>query len=93
MTQPEHNVLDGFEQTLVDLGTQPLVNNLAKTKEEALAAERYPLKATIDNKLVIKLSTAISPDKLYKNYLYHSGAFSVSSSTVSMQYPLHTWKL
>jgi len=73
MTQPEHNVLDGFEQTLVDLGTQPLVNNLAKTKEEALAAERYPLKATIDDKLVIKLSTAISPDKLYKNYLYHSG--------------------
>ena len=73
MIQPEHNVLDGSEQTLVDLGTQPLVNNLTKTKEEALLAERYPLKATIDDNLIIKLSTAVPPDKLYKNYLYHSG--------------------
>jgi 2-polyprenyl-3-methyl-5-hydroxy-6-metoxy-1,4-benzoquinol methylase len=73
MIQPEHNDLDGSEQTLVDLGTQPLVNNLCKTKEEALSAKRYPLKATINNKLIIKLNTAIPPDKLYKNYLYHSG--------------------
>lgn len=73
MTQSERDVSGGSEQTLVDLGTQPLVNNLCKTKKEALAAKRYPLKATIDDKLVIKLSTAVPPDKLYKNYLYHSG--------------------
>ena len=73
MIQPERNDLGGFEQTLVDLGTQPLVNNLCKTRKEALSAKRYPLKATIDDKLVIKLSTAVPPDKLYKNYLYHSG--------------------
>jgi hypothetical protein len=72
MIQPEHKNLGGSEQTLVDLGTQPLVNNLRKTKKEALSAKRYFLKATIDDKLVIKLSTAVPPDKLYKNYLYHS---------------------
>ena len=38
MIQPERNDLGGSEQTLVDLGTQPLVNNLCKTRKEALSA-------------------------------------------------------
>jgi ubiquinone/menaquinone biosynthesis C-methylase UbiE len=59
--------------TLLDLGTQPLVNNLCSSREESLSAKRYPLKAEYQEDLTIHLDTEISPDILYKNYLYHSG--------------------
>ena len=63
----------GSDTTLIDLGYQPLVNNLCKTKEEALAAKKYRLHATIDDDLVIKLDTEVPACELYQNYLYYSG--------------------
>lgn len=60
-------------QVLLDLGTQPLVNNLCKTREESLNAKQYPLKAEYDEDLTIHLTTEIPPNILYKNYLYNSG--------------------
>jgi len=71
--QLEANASAGSEEVLVDLGYQPLVNNLCSTQELALSVEQYRLKATINKDLVIKLDTAIPPDILYKNYLYSSG--------------------
>jgi len=59
--------------TLLDLGTQPLVNNLCLSREESLNAKRYPLKAEYRDDLTIHLDTEIPPNMLYKNYLYNSG--------------------
>jgi hypothetical protein len=66
---------------LLNLGVQPLVNNLCRSKEAAVNAKQYQLCATIDNDLLIKLDTAVPSDELYKDYLYHSG--------VSMPYTYH----
>lgn len=61
-----------MEKVLLDLGNQPLVNNLFYSKEESLSAKKYPMSATIDNNLLIKLNISIPPEKLYESYLYHS---------------------
>ena len=58
---------------LLDLGFQPLVNNLCSSADEALKAERFPLRAVYENDLTIHLDTEIPPEKLYANYLYRSG--------------------
>ncbi len=58
---------------LLDLGKQPLVGNLCHSKEESLYAKRYPLIATYNNDLKIRLDTEIEPNILYKKYSYHSG--------------------
>jgi hypothetical protein len=60
-------------QTLLDLGTQPLVNNLCNSAEEAMAADRHPLRAEYDQDLCIHLDTEIPPSVLYGHYLYKSG--------------------
>ena len=70
---------------LLNLGVQPLVNNLCKSKEAALNAKQYQLCATIDDDLLVKLDTAVPSDELYKDYLYHSG--------VSMPYTYHCREL
>lgn len=59
-------------RTLLDLGVQPLVNNLCQSKEESLNAERFPLRAIYSNDLTIRLDTEVPPRKLYSNYLYRS---------------------
>lgn len=59
--------------TLLDLGTQPLVNNLCSTAQEALDAARYPLRAVYGEDLCIHLDTEIPPEILYEHYLYKSG--------------------
>lgn len=61
---------------LLDLNTQPLVNNLCLTRYESLNAIKYPLCAEIEEDLTIHLNTEISPNILYKNYLYNSGVNS-----------------
>ena len=61
-----------LEKALVDLGTQPLVNNLCNTERQALDAQQYKLCARVDDDMVIELDTIISPDTLYKDYLYSS---------------------
>lgn len=61
-----------MDKTLLDLGTQPLVNNLFHTKQESLNATQYPMSSTIDNDLKIQLDTAIPSEELYMKYLYHS---------------------
>jgi hypothetical protein len=61
------------EKILLNLGLQPLVNNLCKSKESALAAKKYPLCAVINDDLEIRLDTEVDTDELYKDYLYFSG--------------------
>ena len=73
------------ETVLLNLGVQPLVNNLCESKQAALDAKQYKLCATIDDDLLIKLDTAVPSDELYKNYLYTSG--------VSMPYIQHCRRL
>ena len=70
---------------LLNLGTQPLVNNLCRSKEASLAARQYPLCALIDNDLCIELDTVVPSDELYKDYLYYSG--------ISMPYVQHCRQL
>lgn len=60
-------------RTLLDLGFQPLVNNLCATAQEALDAERYALRAVCGDDLTIRLDTEVPPEKLYAHYLYRSG--------------------
>ena len=57
---------------LLDLGHQPLVNNLFYNKEDSINAKQYPMAATIDENLKIQLDTAIPSEELYEKYLYHS---------------------
>ena len=58
--------------TLLDLGLQPLVNNLFYAKQESLDAKKYPMAGIINSDLLIKLDTAIPSEELYEKYLYHS---------------------
>jgi hypothetical protein len=60
-------------KTILDLGTQPLVNNLCNSKEEAMEAEQFPLRAVVEKDLTIHLDYAVNPEVLYKHYLYRSG--------------------
>ena len=62
-----------MNKLLLNLGNQPLVNNLSSSREESLLVEKYPLVSYYDENLTISLSEEINPDILYKNYLYHSG--------------------
>ena len=59
--------------TLLDLGTQPLVNNLRRSAVEALNAERFPLRAICESDLSIHLDEEVPPSLLYSSYLYRSG--------------------
>jgi hypothetical protein len=60
-------------KTILDLGTQPLVNNLCGSAQEAMDAEQFPLKAVVEEDLTIHLDHAVDPEILYKHYLYRSG--------------------
>jgi len=59
-------------RTILDLGQQPLVNNLCQDEASSLAAEQFPLKAILEDDLTIHLDYAVDPSVLYGNYLYHS---------------------
>jgi hypothetical protein len=60
-------------KTILDLGTQPLVNNLCSSEREAMEAEQFPLRAIVEQDLTIHLDHAVDPEILYKHYLYRSG--------------------
>ena len=60
------------EKIFLNLGKQPFVNNLCVSKEAALNAKTYPLCATINGDLEIRLNEEVNPDELYKDYLYRS---------------------
>ena len=60
-------------KTILDLGTQPLVNNLCDSRQEAMEAEQFPLRAIVEEDLTIHLDHAVDPEILYKHYLYRSG--------------------
>jgi hypothetical protein len=60
-------------KTILDLGTQPLVNNLCNSEQEAMEAEQFPLRAIVEEDLTIHLDYAVDPEILYKHYLYRSG--------------------
>jgi len=61
------------DHTLLNLGNQPLANQLHKTKEDSLFANKYPLRAIRETDGTIHLNTAIPPEILYKDYVYNSG--------------------
>jgi 2-polyprenyl-3-methyl-5-hydroxy-6-metoxy-1,4-benzoquinol methylase len=62
-------------KTLLDLGTQPLVNNLCETKEDSLSVKKYRLRAEMADDMLINLDedSTVPPDELYGHYLYRSG--------------------
>jgi dTDP-4-dehydrorhamnose reductase/SAM-dependent methyltransferase len=71
---------EGLEKYL-DLGVVPLVNNLAKTREEALSPDLYPLQvAYCEGCSLSQTLLVVSPKKLYSTYLYRS---SVSRTFVA----------
>ena len=59
-------------RTILDLGQQPLVNNLCEDEASSLSAAQFPLEAIVEDDLTIHLSHAVDPSILYGNYLYHS---------------------
>ena len=61
------------KDTFIDLGKQPLANQLHQTRNDALFAKRYPLRALKKPDGTIHLDTAVPPDILYNNYVYNSG--------------------
>lgn len=56
----------------LDLGNQPIVNNLCSSKNESINITKYPLKAIYNSDLLINLNLEIPPDILYKEYFYRS---------------------
>lgn len=59
-------------KTILDLGSQPLANNLISDMSETF--EEYELKLNLClNCYHTQLSLAVDPEKLYKNYFYVSG--------------------
>jgi len=58
----------------LDLGNIPIEGNLCSSREESINIERYPmiLQYFLQSKLVT-LTEYIDKDKIYLNYLYHSG--------------------
>ena len=62
-----------MDNLLLDLGDQPLVNNLCKNRSQSLSIEKFPLRAKYNDDLLINLDTEVPPNFLYKEYLYRSG--------------------
>lgn len=59
---------------LLDLGRQPLANQLFTTEVEAKGAERYDLSlGCCNNCLYVWLNTLVSPEKLFSNNTYLTG--------------------
>jgi hypothetical protein len=57
----------------LDLGMMPLANNLELTKEDAINAERFPLKVLLcEDCSLSQLSVVIDPSLLFSNYFYRS---------------------
>lgn len=59
-------------RTVLDLGTQPLANNLKKTQDQF--EEKFPLILKLCERCFhLQLSHCVDPDLLFRNYLYVSG--------------------
>lgn len=57
---------------IINLGNLPLVNNLFKTKEEAINAKKYGLKIIENSNLLMKLDIEIPSNEMFSEYLYRS---------------------
>ena len=44
-----------MDNLLLDLGDQPLVNNLCKNRSQSLSIEKFPLRAKYNDDLLINL--------------------------------------
>jgi C-methyltransferase C-terminal domain len=56
------------------LGNIPIEGQLCDTREESLNATRYPmLLQYFPKSKLVTLNEYVDPDKIYENYLYHSG--------------------
>jgi hypothetical protein len=71
----------------LDLGNIPIEGNLCSSREESINIERYPmvLQYFPQSKLVT-LAEYINKDKIYLNYLYHSGISKPYISHCSKMY-------
>lgn len=64
-----------YEHTKIyyDFGEMPLANNLEKSKEDSLKANKYPLQLSYCEKCTLsQLTKVISPELLYSHYTYRS---------------------
>lgn len=59
-------------KTIINLGDMPLVNNLSNSFDEAINANKYPLKILEYNDKIMRLDTIVHPDELFTNYFYRS---------------------
>ena len=59
-------------QTLLDLGSIPLVNQYHDSEYAAMRAVKYPLHALIQNDKTINLTVDVPPEILYSGYKYNS---------------------
>ena len=58
---------------ILDLGKMPLANSLLTAKQIDLAEERFPLAlALCRNCALVQITESVSPDKLFREYLYFS---------------------
>ena len=74
MIHDAFKVIVGLDDTVfLNLGNQPLANQLHKTREDSIFAKRYPLCAIKEKDQTIHLDTAVPPEILYHTYVYNSG--------------------
>ena len=77
MIHDAFKVIVGLDDTtFLNLGNQPLANQLHKTREDSIFAKRYPLCAIKEKDQTIHLDTAVPPELLYHTYVYNSGISS-----------------
>lgn len=64
-----------LEKPVINLGKVPLAGGFLKSKKYFSKEKLYPLTiAFCENCYLIQVKEVISPDKLFKNYFYHSSA-------------------
>lgn len=81
--------------TLLDLGSQPLVNNLCNSADEALEAERFPLRAIYEDDLTIHLDTEVPP-RNYTHIIYTGAALIIPTLNTAKSFTrvflISTWE-
>jgi hypothetical protein len=81
--------------TLLDLGSQPLVNNLCNSANEALEAERFPLRAVYEDDLTIHLDTEVPPRSCTR-IIYTGAALIVPTLNIAKSFTkaflISTWE-
>jgi len=78
-----------LDLSVIDLGSQPLANDLAPSAASALAAERYPLHARACSSCwLVQLDATVPPSSMFSDYAYLS---SYSSTWLAHVEDYATW--